>query len=244
MTETEAASRGVRHHCCKGPPECANTPAGRVLNKQPVDRDPQCLRQLQRRPLFRPLAALDPGHGRRIDPGGTRQPANRHSPLFSLHGKLCHGRKCCMPCNALSIVLHRVRCMGPNEGAKLDPAMYKQMGAVIRRLREQRGWSLGDMAERMNYRRGADASGLQRLERGTKRAPLDLYSAVALALETPLSELIAAAERESGMSPEVLLPDEKRLLNAYRIMEPEARYHLDAVADALRKGSADAEETD
>jgi transcriptional regulator with XRE-family HTH domain len=122
--------------------------------------------------------------------------------------------------------------------------MYKQMGAVIRRLREQRGWSLGDMAERMNYRRGADASGLQRLERGTKRAPLDLYSAVALALEAPLSELVAAAEREGGLSPDVLLPDEKRLIAAYRVMEPETRYHLDAVADALSKGNPDAETTD
>lgn len=130
--------------------------------------------------------------------------------------------------------------MGRNEGVKLDTAMYKQMGAVIRRLREQRGWSLGDMAERMNYRRGADASGLQRLERGTKRAPLDLYSAVALSLELPLSELIAAAERESGLSPEVLLPEERRLIDAFRIMEPESRYHLTAVAAALKKGESDA----
>lgn len=125
--------------------------------------------------------------------------------------------------------------MGRNEGAKLDPAMYKQMGAVIRRLREQRGWSLGDMAERMNYRRGADASGLQRLERGTKRAPLDLYSAVALALETPLSELIAAAERESGLAPEVLLPEERALVDAYRGMETDSQEHYLAIARGLVK---------
>lgn len=118
------------------------------------------------------------------------------------------------------------------------------MGAVIRRLRDQRKWSLGKMAERMEYRRGADTSGLQRLELGTKRAPLDLYAAVAKAFDIPLSELIAAAEREGGLSPEVVLPEEKQLLNAYRAMEPEARYHLDAVAAALGKESEDVKKSD
>lgn len=118
--------------------------------------------------------------------------------------------------------------------------MYKQLGVVIRRLREQRKWSLGDLAGRMEFRRGADTSGLQRLERGTKRAPLDLYAAVAAALDVPLSELIAAAEREGGISPEVLAPEERRLVDAFRIMEPESRYHLTAVAAALKKGDGDA----
>ena len=122
--------------------------------------------------------------------------------------------------------------------------MYKQIGAVIRRLREQRKWSLGDLAGRMEFRRGADTSGLQRLERGTKRAPLDLYAAVAAALDIPLSELVAAAERESGLAPCVLMPDEKTLVEAYRIMEPESRYHLSAVAKALSKEDGDAETTD
>jgi transcriptional regulator with XRE-family HTH domain len=113
--------------------------------------------------------------------------------------------------------------------------MYKQIGAVIRRLREQHSWSLGDMAEQLGYRRGADASGLQRLERGTKRAPLDLYAAVALVLEIPLSELVAAAERKGRLSPEILLPEEKSLVAAYRVMDPDAQVHYLALARGLSK---------
>ncbi len=111
--------------------------------------------------------------------------------------------------------------------------MYKQLGSVIRRIREQRKWSLGDLAEKLEFRRGADTSGLQRLERGTKRAPLDLYAAVASAFEMPLSELISAAERQGGLSPEVLLPEERELLVAYRVMESSAQQHYLAIAKGL-----------
>lgn len=117
--------------------------------------------------------------------------------------------------------------------------MYKEIGAVIRRLREQRGWSLSDLAGQLDYMRGADSSGLQRIERGTKRAPLDLYVAVAGAFGMPLSEMIVKAELERGTDTQAVAPEERELVQAYRLMQPSAQEHYLEIAKGLAKKEGD-----
>lgn len=66
-----------------------------------------------------------------------------------------------------------------------------ELGAAIRRLREIRGLKLADMAEAA----GTDAANLSRLERGQQGYSDQTLTAIAVALQIPLSELFKQAEQ-------------------------------------------------
>lgn len=66
-----------------------------------------------------------------------------------------------------------------------------ELGATIRRLREARGLKLADVAEAA----GTDAANLSRLERGQQGYSDQTLTAIAVALQLPLSELFKQAEQ-------------------------------------------------
>lgn len=113
--------------------------------------------------------------------------------------------------------------------------MYKLLGTLLRELREKHGWTLEELTGRLGDIRGADSSGIQRIESGKKKAPLELYAALASVFEMPLSELIATAEQRSGKSGNILIEDEENLVGFYRTMEPDQQSVYRELARVMTK---------
>lgn len=111
--------------------------------------------------------------------------------------------------------------------------MYKTFGKVIKQLRENRGWTLDDLAGQIGELRGADRSGIQRIESGKKKAPLELYAALAAAFDMRLSMLIAATEQELGMPGNTLTDEERKLIADFRTMLPEQKASFRELARAI-----------
>lgn len=104
-----------------------------------------------------------------------------------------------------------------------------KLGAALKALREDRKLTLDELADMA----GTTKPNLSRIEGGQWPRP-ELLEAIADALKIKVYQLFARAEG-------VTLPtsdetqSEQQVLSAYRAMEPEARYHLEAVAEALKK---------
>lgn len=102
-----------------------------------------------------------------------------------------------------------------------------KLGCAIKAIRKDRGLLLDELADMT----GTTSANLSRIEAGQWPRP-ELLEALADALNVKIYQLFARAEG-------VTLPtsdetsSERKVLTAYRLMEPEARYHLEAVADAL-----------
>lgn len=114
--------------------------------------------------------------------------------------------------------------------------MYKEIGAVVKRLREDRGMSLEDLAGVMQYPKGGDPSGLQRLESGGKRVYLDLYEQIATAFGVPLSAIIMEAEGDGGPESKVLSGKEKMTINSYLSLSDSAKGALEYIIAATAEG--------
>lgn len=78
-------------------------------------------------------------------------------------------------------------------------AALEQLPARLRKAREKRSLTLSDLAGRT----GVSTSTLSRLESGQRRATMELVLLIALALEVPLVELVAAPKLSD---PRVELP--------------------------------------
>lgn len=66
------------------------------------------------------------------------------------------------------------------------------MGAVIRRLRKERGLSQEDVA----FESGVDRSFLSHIERGLQQPSISILFRIAEVLGTPASTILAEAEKE------------------------------------------------
>ena len=67
------------------------------------------------------------------------------------------------------------------------------VGAVIRRLRKERGLSQEDVA----FESGVDRSFLSHIERGLQQPSISILFRIAEALGTPASTILAEAEQET-----------------------------------------------
>ena len=104
-----------------------------------------------------------------------------------------------------------------------------KLGSALKAIRKDRGLNLDELADLA----GTTSANLSRIEGGQWPRP-ELLDALAKALGVYIYQIFARAEG-------VVLPNsdelagERTVITAYRTMEPEARYHLAAVAEALAK---------
>jgi len=106
----------------------------------------------------------------------------------------------------------------------------ERLGAVLRALREKRGWSLSYLGEIC----GTSGANISKIERGlAKEYTLQLLASLADAYGLKLYELLAAVESvdilKSGLGHE-----ERRLVEAYRSLSATQREALMSVAMTLR----------
>jgi len=114
--------------------------------------------------------------------------------------------------------------------------MYKALGEVLKKLRIKRGWTLEYLTGQLGDIRGADSSGIQRIEAGKKKAPLELYVALATAYELPLSTLIAMAEQIPGAIDDASVDEEESLIASYRAMEPSQQSVFRELGKVMARG--------
>src|SRR5438132_12434676 len=109
-------------------------------------------------------------------------------------------------------------------------AIRKKLGGVLRRLREERGWSLSYVGEICDTS-GANVS---KIELGqAKEYSLDLLSRLAGAYGIQLYDLFASAESGEAIA-NVMNTEEARLVDSYRAMSPSQRETLMSIALTLR----------
>lgn len=102
-----------------------------------------------------------------------------------------------------------------------------KLGAAIKALRDDRKLTLDELADMT----GSTKPNLSRIEGGQWPRP-ELLEALADALNVKVYQLFARAEGITlPLSDET--QSEQKVLSSYRAMEPEARYHFEAVAEAL-----------
>lgn len=101
-----------------------------------------------------------------------------------------------------------------------------ELGKIIKKLREERGWSQDDLA----FRTGTSAANLSRIENGKHGAGEALLEALAKEFELRIYQLVALAE---GFEvPEILKPsnpDEGVILSAFRGMTDKQRELFKAI---------------
>lgn len=112
--------------------------------------------------------------------------------------------------------------------------MYKKIGAVIKRLREDRGMSLEDLSGAMQYPKGGDPSGLQRLESGGKRVYLDLYEQIANVFGLPLADIIREAEGRADEN-KIMSPREAETVGHYLSLNDPAKGAVDYIVAATAR---------
>lgn len=104
-----------------------------------------------------------------------------------------------------------------------------KLGSAIKSIRKDRGFTLDELADEA----GTTPANLSRIEGGQWPRP-ELLEALAKVLDVYIYQIFARAEG-------VVLPNsdelkgERNVITHYRTMEPESRYHLEAVAEALAK---------
>lgn len=67
------------------------------------------------------------------------------------------------------------------------------VGATIRRLREQRGWSMGQFAAAIGWEGKGARSNVDRLEKGKINPRLDTLEKIAQALGVNMADLLSAS---------------------------------------------------
>jgi len=106
----------------------------------------------------------------------------------------------------------------------------ERFGAVLRELRDGRGWSLSYLAEII----GTSGANISKIERGrAKEYSLQLLSSLAGAFGLRLYELFAMVEMIDVAGKGIGL-DERRLLDAYQSLSEMQRETLMSVAMTLR----------
>lgn len=103
-----------------------------------------------------------------------------------------------------------------------------RLGQAIKTFREQRELTLEELA----YRADTTKSSVSRIENDDQSPSLDMLERLAAALGVKVYQVMAAAEDEA-LPISAASPEENALVGQYRAMEPESRYHLEAIAAAL-----------
>ncbi len=104
----------------------------------------------------------------------------------------------------------------------------KNLGLNIRRLRKEKGWSQGQLAEKA----GSHLSHINRIETGKYTPSLETVVGIATALEVPVDHLINSTE---GAVEEIRIEDQNfsekiKLLNT---LEEEEKFVVNKVIDAM-----------
>ena len=105
-----------------------------------------------------------------------------------------------------------------------------ELGKVIRKLREDRGWSQDELA----FRTGTSSANISRIENGKHGAGEDLLKSLSKEFEFKVYQLIALAEGvEAPVIPVNSNPEEEALLSDYRAMTKERRVLFRAIGTEL-----------
>lgn len=111
----------------------------------------------------------------------------------------------------------------------------QRLGDALRRLREERRWTLEYVAEVC----GTSAANVSKIEHGrTREFNLDLLDRLASAFGLRLHELFALAQGVPVSGAAALMPDELELLESYRALPAGQRDTLRTVARTLRPPGA------
>ena len=103
----------------------------------------------------------------------------------------------------------------------------QQIGDVKNRighLRNERGWSLADLAKAA----GTTKSQIQKLERGDRRLTLDWMERLARGLNVPISDLLPEGEKTSGSS-----ASDQKLIQILSLLDDEDRDLIVKLANGL-----------
>ncbi len=112
------------------------------------------------------------------------------------------------------------------------------LGATIRRLREQSGMSLDELARKSGYTSDSSRSTMQKIESGQRDIPASKLKAIALALHTTPGELIGMVSPEPAPAATSLSADEESLIDDYRVLndtgKQEAREYVSDLTENVR----------
>lgn len=107
-----------------------------------------------------------------------------------------------------------------------------ELGKVIKRLREGRGWSQDELA----FRTGTSAANISRIENGKHGAGEALLEALSREFDYKVYQLVALAEGvDAPIIPVNSNPDEEGLLSNYRAMTEDQRLLFRAVGQEFVK---------
>lgn len=107
-----------------------------------------------------------------------------------------------------------------------------ELGKVIKRLRESRGWSQDELA----FRTGTSAANISRIENGKHGAGEELLESLAREFDHKVYQLVALAEGvEAPIIPVNSNPDEEGLLSNYRAMTDDQQSLFRAVGQEFVK---------
>jgi transcriptional regulator with XRE-family HTH domain len=101
-----------------------------------------------------------------------------------------------------------------------------ELGKIIKRLREEHGWSQDELA----FRTGTSAANISRIENGRHGASEALLILLSKEFELKVYQLIALAEGISSPDiPKLSNPDEEIVLSAFRKMTDKQRELFKAI---------------
>lgn len=106
------------------------------------------------------------------------------------------------------------------------------IGEIVRRERERRGWSIDDLVGHLGEIKGGDRASVSKIENNQRWPRPATLEAIAKAFGMRVYQLFALAE---GVALPVANTDaeEMKLLSRYRVMQEESRYHVTAIVEAL-----------
>lgn len=91
----------------------------------------------------------------------------------------------------------------------------KALGKAIKKLREEKGMTLDELAKRSGYDSASSRSTMQKIEAGKNDVPTSKLKAIALALDTAPSELIDMA---SPTEYRTITAEEKSILDLFNCL--------------------------
>ena len=107
-----------------------------------------------------------------------------------------------------------------------------RLGTTVKTLREERGWSQGQLAELCS----SSPSNISKVERGDERGySIDLLEALAAAFEIEVYELFALAAGVDLLDKEKLTLEERDLLDNFRALTSAQKEMLHTVSATLRR---------
>lgn len=106
--------------------------------------------------------------------------------------------------------------------ARAPDTLRMSLGAAIKGLRQEKGWSQEDLADRV----GTTAATISRIETGRHGAVDSLKVLIATQFGIKVSELIAMSEAQDNKESEPAAIAEAKLLASFRALSPAGRLLL------------------